>query len=183
MKEITCCFTGHRPQHFAFGFDEQDPRCLRIKAQILDQTRRAAGEGYRVFVSGMALGVDLWAAEAVLALREDMPEVRLVCVLPCATQAARWASELRARHARILERCDEKVVLRLRYDRGCMFARNREMVRRSSRVIAVYDGRRRGGTAYTVGIAKAEGLEVVTIDARAADAAEKSGHGGQGVVR
>ncbi|MFZ5975160.1 MAG: SLOG family protein [Bacillota bacterium] len=164
MKEITCCFTGHRPQNLVFGFDEEHAACLRIKRELHTQVKKAVADGYRFFVSGMAMGVDLWAAEAVLSLRKQVPGVFLVCVLPCATQAARWSSGLRARHARILGACDDVITMQPVYTRACMFERNREMIERSNRVIAVYDGRRRGGTCFTVNLARREGLEVVVID-------------------
>ena len=169
---MTCCFTGHRPQHFAFGFDETSADCLRIKAGLGKQIRLAAEEGYRIFVSGMALGVDLWAAESVLELREENPDIRLCCVLPCATQASRWKPAQRERYRAVLDRCDEAAVLRPMYTRGCMFERNRKMVERSSRVIAVYDGRKKGGTGFTVQLARRSGLEVVVLNPNAPERAE-----------
>ena len=164
MKEITCCFTGHRPQNLVSGFDERHDACLRVKKDLDRHVKEAAADGYRVFISGMAMGVDMWAAEAVLSLKQQVPAILLVCVLPCATQAARWSGLQRTRHAKILELCDDIVTMRPVYTRACMFERNREMIERSSRVIAVYDGRRRGGTCFTVNLARREGLEIVTID-------------------
>ena len=49
------------------------------------------------------------------------------------------------------------------YDKGCMLRRNRYMVDRSSRLIAVYDGLL-GGTMYTVSYAMKQGLKVVLLD-------------------
>lgn len=167
MKEITCCFTGHRPQNLIFGFDEQHELCLEVKKELDVQIRKAVSDGYRIFVSGMAMGVDMWAAEAVLGLKKREPGIMLVCILPCATQAARWNCAARARHARILEACDESMTMRPAYTRACMFERNREMIQRAGRVIAVYDGRRRGGTCFTVNLARRSGLEIVSIDPKA----------------
>jgi uncharacterized phage-like protein YoqJ len=164
MREITCCFTGHRPQNLAFGSDEAHEACLRVKAELDARVREAVDDGYRVFLSGMALGADIWAAETVLTLKERVPGISLCCILPCATQASRWNRAQRARHERILSLCDEAVTMRPVYTRACMFERNREMIGRSGRLIAVYDGRGRGGTCFTVKLALCEGLEVVTID-------------------
>ena len=64
----TCCVTGHRPQKLSFGFHEEDERCIRLKEllrlHILDRLEQ---HGVTHFISGMALGVDLYAAEIVLA--------------------------------------------------------------------------------------------------------------------
>ena len=32
-----CAFTGHRPQKLPFGFNEEDPRCIALKAVIETQ--------------------------------------------------------------------------------------------------------------------------------------------------
>lgn len=65
MKKIkTCCFTGHRPQSFSFKFDETHPDCMRIK-HVLKKSIKTLISKFSVqhFISGMALGVDMWANE------------------------------------------------------------------------------------------------------------------------
>ena len=32
-----CCFTGHRPQSLPFGYDEQDPQCIRMRFLIWNE--------------------------------------------------------------------------------------------------------------------------------------------------
>ena len=32
--KITCCFTGHRPKSLPFGYDEQNPQCIRMRFLI-----------------------------------------------------------------------------------------------------------------------------------------------------
>ena len=74
-RAVSCCFTGHRPEKL--GFSE-----WQIKAALEKEIRAAASVGYTVFISGMARGVDLWAAELVLGLREKGEALRLICALP-----------------------------------------------------------------------------------------------------
>lgn len=31
LRDITCCFTGHRSQKLPWGFNEQDERCLQMR--------------------------------------------------------------------------------------------------------------------------------------------------------
>ena len=52
------------------------------------------------------------------------------------------------------------------YDRFCMMRRNRYMVDRSARIIAVYDGTPRGGTAQTLAYALRKQLEtdILTLE-------------------
>lgn len=63
-RKHLCCFTGHRPEKL--GAPEE-----KIKAALKKEIRTAVSEGYSVFISGMARGVDVWAAELVLELREE----------------------------------------------------------------------------------------------------------------
>ena len=69
-RQESCCFTGHRPAKLPWGYNERDPRCVRLKERIADAVLLAYQEGYRHFLCGMAQGCDLYFCEAVLALRD-----------------------------------------------------------------------------------------------------------------
>lgn len=60
-------FTGYRPQKMPFGFDEQDERCVDFKRRLYKTIESLIDQGYKHFISGGALGMDMYAAEAVLA--------------------------------------------------------------------------------------------------------------------
>ena len=63
---------------------------------------------------------------------------------------------------RIIALADEVICLSERYYKGCMYARNRFMVDNSNYCIC-YMTETTGGTAYTVGYAKQQGLHVINI--------------------
>ena len=159
----TCCFTGHRPDKLPWGTQEQDSRCRALKAELDQALRRAYEAGFRHFICGMARGSDLYFAEAVLFLREACPGVTLEGARPCESQADGWPASERLRYQSILDRCDFETLVQHRYDRGCMMRRNRYMVDRAARIIAVYDGVPKGGTAQTLAYALRRGLEVDII--------------------
>ena len=69
---MTVCFTGHRPQHFSFGFDESHPDCISLKKQLKEEIFRQIQNGADTFFCGMAQGVDTWAAEAVLLAKDGI---------------------------------------------------------------------------------------------------------------
>ena len=144
----TCAFTGHR-----------DRVSTSLRFRTIALIREAAAEGYTCFISGAALGYDLFCAQAVLALRNECA-IRLVCAVPFSAQAARWNSEARARYARVLEEADEVIVLSEEYTDSCLLERNRFMVESSSLIIANYDGRIGGGTYHTINLARRNGIEV-----------------------
>ena len=163
-KEKTCCFTGHRPDKLPWGEKESDPRCRRLKESIAQAAEEAYESGIRHFISGMARGADLYFAEAVLALRGRRGDVLLECARPCETQADSWPKAERVRYQSILDRCDYETLVQHNYDRFCMLRRNRYMVDRSSRLIAVYNGAPKGGTFQTLAYAMKKGLTIHTID-------------------
>lgn len=66
---ITCMFTGHRPQNLSFRFNEDDYRCQELKRRLAILIREKIENGVTCFLSGMAIGVDCYAAEIVLSLK------------------------------------------------------------------------------------------------------------------
>ena len=101
-----CAFTGYRPQKMPFGFNESDPRCIDFKRRVKETIQALYDMGYRHFISGGALGMDMFAAEAVLELRARHSDMILEMVSPFDDQAARWSPELRARHDRLFAQAD-----------------------------------------------------------------------------
>lgn len=160
----TCCFTGHRPDKLPWGVREDDPRCTDLKARLAAALEAEYDAGTRHFICGMARGADLYFAEAVFALRERRSGVTLEAARPCESQASRWPQEEQRRYQSILERCDYETLVQHQYDRWCMMRRNRYMVDRSARLLAVYDGVPKGGTAQTLAYALRKGLAVTILD-------------------
>lgn len=158
-----CCFTGHRPQSLPFGFNEDDVRCKRLKELLKTEIVKMIGQGVTAFVSGMALGIDLFAAELVLELQKQYPEITLECAIPCENQAARWNEAARDRYFGIIERCDSETLLQTRYTPDCMQKRNEYMVNKSDYIIAVWNGRP-SGTGNTVNYARQQGKAVIAIN-------------------
>ncbi len=160
----SCCFTGHRPDKLPWGEAESDPRCARLKGRLRQAVEEAYTAGIRHFICGMARGCDLYFAEAVLSLRDRCGDVCLECARPCETQADKWPKGEQARYRAILDRCDYETLVQRDYDRFCMMRRNRYMVDRSSRIIAVYNGLPKGGTFQTLQYAMRKGLNTHILD-------------------
>lgn len=110
-KGRACAFTGHRPQNLPFRFNENDDRCIALKQKLRDCiVQLIEQEGVRHFLSGMAIGVDMYAAEIVLELKAEYPFITLEAAIPCETQAAKWSEPLRDRYYKIAELCDRETI-------------------------------------------------------------------------
>ena len=94
-----CCFTGHRPEKLHM------PESTVISG-LEREIRKAIDDGFTVFISGMARGVDIWAAEIVLRLRGEGKPIRLIAAVPHDGFETRWSLDWQKRYAAILAAAD-----------------------------------------------------------------------------
>ena len=162
-REATCAFTGHRESKLPWHGDEADPRCQRLKRCIFDAAEALyINEGVTHFICGMASGADLYFCEAIIALREEHPEITLEAAIPCEEQAGRWPEALRKRYDRLVTECDYMTVVSEHYTPDCMLRRNRYMVDECQYLIAVYNGSP-GGTRATLLYAMRQGRQIIQL--------------------
>lgn len=154
MKKQTCCFTGHRK----IPPEQYEEIIIRLKSEITAMIQ----QGVIYFGTGGALGFDTMAAQTVLALREQYPQIKLILVLPCKTQTRGWNEEDKATYENIKKACDKYIYISDAYTYGCMYERNRHLVDCSSYCIC-YLTKHSGGTAYTVEYAKKKGLTIMNL--------------------
>lgn len=164
MIKTTCAFTGHRPKSFPWKYNEAASDCVLLKEVLAEQIKALAERGVTDFLSGMALGVDLWCSQIVLGLRKENPALRLHCILPCEGQESKWTASAQEYYRSILVQANEVIYVEQEYSRGCMLKRNRYMVEHSSVMLAVYNGKWRSGTAATMRYAQKMGREIIVID-------------------
>ena len=162
-RATSCCFTGHRPSHLPWGSNELDPRCRALKQELSYRLKGIYDAGYRHFICGMALGCDMYFAEAVLKLKKEHPDVSLEAAIPCGGQPERWSKAQRERYNRLIDQCDKVQVLQIAYTPDCMMKRNRYMVDHASLLLACSRSLP-GGTMNTMLYALRQGVRVVTVD-------------------
>ncbi len=157
-----CAFTGYRPQKMPFGFNESDPRCIEFKARLRDTIENLIGHGYAHFISGGALGMDMFAAEAVLDLKRDYPWIILEMAIPFEAQPSKWTPAYQDRYYRLMDDADMITTISREFTKACLFRRNRYLVDNADLLLAAYDGQP-GGTAMTVGYAQEMDIPIQTI--------------------
>ena len=148
--KFTACFTGHRPHSLPCGYNEEHPACIKIKTQL---RRMIVGliekKNVTHFIAGAALGVDMWAMEIVLELKEKYPGIALEAAVPCRSQAAKWNAKSKERYEHLLSLCDKVTIVQENYTPDCMMKRNEYMVNNSDYVVAVWNGKP-SGTGNTI---------------------------------
>ena len=98
-RKHRCCFTGHRPEKL------QAPEGV-VTAALEKEIRQAIADGFNVFITGMARGVDIWAAEIVLRLQDAGESVRLICACPYQGFERGWKQSWQERYQAILSAAD-----------------------------------------------------------------------------
>lgn len=152
LRQQTVCFTGHRKIP-----PEQLPKIVRRLEEIIVEL---IGDGYRYFGAGGALGFDTLAAQTILDLKQRFPQIKLILVLPCLSQADHWNQRDKEIYDSVKERADKIVYISREYTRECMHKRNRHLVDNSG-VCVCYLTEITGGTAYTVKYAQSQNLRVI----------------------
>lgn len=142
LRQHRCCFTGHRPEKLTRSEVE-------IKKDLETAILQAIDDGFVTFITGMARGVDIWAGEIVLHLRQNHPNIHLIAASPYQGFESRWSADWQRRYNAVLEQADLVRFVCKGYSKACFQIRNEWMVDRSARVIAVYNGEP-GGTRNTI---------------------------------
>ncbi|MDO4542740.1 MAG: SLOG family protein [Bacillota bacterium] len=158
-----CCFTGYRPEKLPYLKDSGSREYKRLKTALENAVDQAIEDGYTYFISGFARGIDLMAADIVLAKGKGEPAILLEAAIPCLDQAAGWGLRDAKLYKSLLAQANYKVYLDKRPDKNCYLERNRYMVDCSQRIIGVFDGQK-GGTAHTITYGRRLGRELVIID-------------------
>lgn len=156
LRKHRCCFTGHRPEKLAVPEE-------RLAALLEAEIKKAIDQQFTTFITGMAKGVDLVAAEIVLRLRERDSRMKLIAALPYPDFGLHWSGAWTERFQAVLSAADLKRCICPRFSYNAYQARNEWMVNHSGLVIAVFGGEK-GGTKNTLDFAEKKRVPCVIID-------------------
>lgn len=166
MEKI-CAFTGPRPKNLFLSYDPMHTAnkrmLLKLREVIIDHIDN---KGIDTFITGMALGIDLWAARIVLKLKENekYSHIKLIGAIPCLNQSDMWPKASQEEWLKVFEACDyTHYVTNRKYYSGCMDIRNEWMVDNSSRLIGVFTGKPGGTMNCLLYASSVEKGDTVTI--------------------
>ena len=150
-----CCFTGHRPEKLNLSEAEVKPLLERAIDTAIEN-------GFTTFITGMAPGVDIWAAEIVLEKKKHNTALHLICAVPHPGFEKRKTKYEEERYKKIIDNADYTQTICDYYFRACYQRRNEFMVDHSNLVIAVWNGEK-SGTKNTIDYAERKGVKVVNL--------------------
>jgi len=114
-----CTIAGRTADNLPWGHDESHPDCVALKLTLLEKVAELVARGVTVFMTNCEYGVPLFAAEAVLALRESL-DIELNIIMPLETMANSYSREVRERFFDIHAAADSVEILS-KHEHDCCF--------------------------------------------------------------
>jgi uncharacterized phage-like protein YoqJ len=165
-KNITACFTGHRPNKLG-GYDLNSPGNQQLISKVYDLVENIiVKEKVKNFISGGALGADQIGFWCVQMLKEKYPEIINILATPFQKQDAVWSLEQKKEYKLVLQHADKIINVEEleeyktnentpfgEYSNKKMQKRNEYMIDNSLIVIGIFDGSK-GGTYNCIEYAK-----------------------------
>lgn len=144
-----CAITGDKPTRFKFGYKEDYSLCKKIKRVMTEQIKGLYQNGVTRFYIGGSLGVDIWAGEIILRLKEQTgyENIELIVVVPYKGHDLNWDERSRKRLEFLIKYSKEYLAVG---DSNCQESyskRNRYMVDQTGCVLAVCDNEIKGMSA------------------------------------
>lgn len=137
--------TGHRPNKLG-GYNDRTNRSSSIQQALQKQFEEIQPQ---CILTGMALGVDQWAAEVAISLK-----IPFAAMIPCQKQDRLWPSKSQQYYRELLDQADKVIQCSdLPYAPELMKKRNERIVEACTLLLAVWDGSS-GGTSHTVWYAR-----------------------------
>lgn len=150
-------FTGHRPDKLG-GYKLPNPTYIHVCRQIDKALKEFQPDEC---VSGMALGIDQWAANICVRLK-----IPFIAAIPFAGQEKMWPERSKRIYSVLLSKAASMVTISDgSYAPSKMQTRNEWMVDRCDKLIAVWDGSA-GGTGNCVKYAESIKKDIFYISPR-----------------
>jgi uncharacterized phage-like protein YoqJ len=141
--------TGYKAQELGI-FSLKHPGIEIIKKAIKKQIIELIDEGLEwVIISGQ-WGVEVWAAQAVIELKEIYTHLRLAVITPFLEQDEKWSEDKRNLYRDMLKHADYvNSITQSKYDGPWQFKeKNKFLLRNSDGIILVYDEENEGSPKF-----------------------------------
>lgn len=162
--------TGYKPHELGV-FNDQHPGVNIIKKALNGHLLSMLDEGLEwVIVSGQ-LGVETWALDVVIELKEVYPQLKYAIITPFLDQEKNWNDTKKEKYQSLLTKADFQIsVTKKSYEGPWQFIeKNKFVIRNSDGLLLVYDAENEGSPKFIreEAIKYAEGNEykIITISA------------------
>ena len=106
VKQVkTIYVTGYRAHELGI-FNDKHPALPLLKRQLYDQLYQLCDEGLEWVVISGQLGVESWAAETVIELKKEFPNVKYSVITPFLEQEKNWNEQKQTQYIHIINNAD-----------------------------------------------------------------------------
>ncbi|HWO76349.1 MAG TPA: DUF1273 domain-containing protein [Bacillus sp. (in: firmicutes)] len=147
MKVVYC--TGYKG--FELGIFQKDHDAVRyIKKAFEKELRLLLDEGLEWVLSSGQIGVELWALEAAISLRQEFPTLKVGVIEPFQGQSQKWNEANQNWYNEVIGNLDYvNSLYHQPYKGPYMFRRHQEfIIHKSDGALILYDPEREGTPKY-----------------------------------
>lgn len=134
-KIVTCCFIEYKTQISPSKDNSGNIMFIKELTEIITNLIKINNVTH--FISGLSLGSEQCAAQIILELKQQFPQVTLECAIPYETQAENWSETQRNKYFSIIKNCDKETLLQFHCSNNCIQSRNKYMLKNSNYVIYI----------------------------------------------
>lgn len=147
MKRLV--ITGYK-QHEIGVFDEKHPGVAFIKKALENHLIQLIDDGLEWVILSGQLGVETWAAELVIDLKVDFPQLKYAIITPFLDQEKKWNDTKQEKYREICEKADfHTSVTKKPYEGPWQFIeKNKFIIRNSDAMLIVYDEENEGSPKF-----------------------------------
>ncbi|OAH58025.1 hypothetical protein AWH48_01545 [Domibacillus aminovorans] len=145
----TLLLSGYKSHELGI-WDTKNPGIIIIKTAIEKQLRTLVEDGLEWVIIGGQPGVELWAAEVVLELKNEFSELKLGVLMPFLEQEKNWKEERKEHYQTIIDQADfVDVVSKKPYIAPWQFkARDEFSLDHTDALLLVYDEEKEGSPKF-----------------------------------
>jgi uncharacterized phage-like protein YoqJ len=178
--------TGYKANELGI-FSLKHPGIPIIKKAIQKRLIALLDDGLEWVVVSGQWGVELWAAEAVLELRERThPDLKLAVITPFLEQEEKWSDDKKGCYASVMQRANYvNSITKTKYEGPWQFKeRDKFLLRNSDGILLVYDEETEGSPKFmklqAAQIAAHHTYPIITINAFDLQNVAEDDHGDYG---
>jgi uncharacterized phage-like protein YoqJ len=149
VKVLT--ITGYKPQEIGI-YKQDEEGIIYIKKAIEQRLISLIEQGVEwILISGQ-LGVELWAAEVILSLKEEYDQIKLAVITPFLEQEEKWNEANQQLYMEIISQADyTNSVTNRKYDHPSQFRMKTQfLIEKSDALLVLFDEEVGGSPKYMI---------------------------------
>ncbi|AJD91262.1 hypothetical protein JMA_19450 [Jeotgalibacillus malaysiensis] len=151
----TLVISGYRSHEIGI-FKSDDPAVRIIKKALRQRLDPLIDEGLEWIIVSGGLGVEQWAAEEVIEMKDDYPHIQLAIITPFLNQQEKWNETNQEKYQKLLRSADFTASVSNQPYKDPSQFKNRDdlLLKKADGLLLVYDEEKEGSPGFLLRKAK-----------------------------